>query len=60
MDNEILTAFLTSNQAAHDRLESKVDSLIADVAGLKVKAGVWGAPAGLLPVLLGMAYLALQ
>jgi hypothetical protein len=38
-----------------DRLEAKVDLCIKDIAGLKVKAGVWGALAGIVPVVLGLA-----
>lgn len=34
-----------------ERLEDKVDGLLIDVAMLKVKAGIWGAVAGLLPAL---------
>lgn len=32
-----------------ERVEDKVDGLLIDVAMLKVKAGVWGAVAGLIP-----------
>ena len=31
------------------RVEDKVEALLIDVAMLKVKAGVWGAVAGLIP-----------
>jgi len=33
-----------------DTLEKKVDVCIVDIAGLKVKSGIWGALAGLIPV----------
>lgn len=38
-----------------DRLEGKVDVCIKDIAGLKVKSGVWGAIAGMIPVTIGLA-----
>jgi hypothetical protein len=37
-----------------DRLEEKVDLCRTDIAGLKVKSGIWGGLAGLVPVLIGM------
>lgn len=36
------------------RLEEKVDMCIKDIAGLKVKSGVWGAIAGMIPVAIGI------
>ena len=44
-------------EARFDRLEDKVDDLSTSMAALKVKSGVWGALAGMLPVLLALAYL---
>jgi hypothetical protein len=35
------------------RVEDKVEALTIDVAMLKVKAGVWGATAGLIPASVG-------
>jgi hypothetical protein len=32
-----------------ERVEAKVEGLVIDVAMLKVKAGVWGATAGMIP-----------
>lgn len=37
-----------------DRMESKLDLCMVDIAGLKVKAGVWGALAGMVPVVVGL------
>ncbi len=36
-------------------LDHKMDKLIEDVAGLKIKAGIWGLIAGAIPVVLGLA-----
>lgn len=38
-----------------DRLETKVDLCIKDIAGLKVKSGIWGAIAGMIPVAIGLS-----
>ena len=45
-----------------NRLEAKVDLCITDIAGLKVKSGIWGALAGLVPatIALSMWVLSLQ
>ena len=43
-----------------DRIEAKVDLCVREVAGLKVKAGVWGALAGLVPVVLGLGMWAIS
>lgn len=43
-----------------ERLEDKVDSVMIDVAMLKVKAGIWGAVAGLIPASLALALIALN
>ena len=37
-----------------DRIESKLDLCIKDIAGLKVKSGIWGAIAGMIPVSIGL------
>ena len=37
-----------------DRIEDKLDVSIKDIAGLKVKSGVWGALAGLVPTTIGL------
>jgi hypothetical protein len=36
------------------RVEDKVEALLIDVAMLKVKAGVWGAVAGMIPAAVGV------
>jgi hypothetical protein len=33
-----------------NQLDGKMDLCIKDIAGLKVKSGVWGAIAGMIPV----------
>lgn len=45
-----------------DQLEKKVDSLIGavnkngnEISGLKVKSGIWGAIAGVIPVIIALA-----
>ena len=38
-------------------LYSKINRNSVDLAGVKVKSGVWGAIAGIIPVALGLAYL---
>jgi len=38
-----------------DRMEEKIDVCLIDIAGLKVKAGIWGALAGLVPTTIGLA-----
>ena len=43
-----------------DSLEGKVDKLVTDVAGLKVKAGIWGLIGGAIPVVIGVAYIILR
>ena len=35
-------------------IESKLTQILVDIATLKVKAGVWGGVAGLVPVVLGL------
>lgn len=43
-----------------DRMENKLDGCVVAIAGLKVKAGIWGAIAGLVPVLVGLGMMALS
>ena len=38
----------------HDNIDSKLTQIQVDIATLKVKAGVWGGIAGLVPVVLGL------
>ena len=40
------------------RVEDKVEALLIDVAMLKVKAGVWGAVAGLIPASVAVVLMA--
>ena len=42
-------------EGQYQGLDHKMDKLIMDVAGLKVKAGIWGLIAGAIPVVLGLA-----
>ena len=37
------------------RLEGKVENILVELAGLKVKAGLWGLAGAAIPVLLGLA-----
>lgn len=39
------------------RVEDKVETLLIDVAMLKVKAGVWGAVAGLIPASVAVVFM---
>ena len=41
------------------RVEDKVESILIDVAMLKVKAGVWGAVAGLIPASVAVIFMVL-
>lgn len=41
------------------RVEDKVEALLIDVAMLKVKAGVWGAVAGLIPASVAVIFMVL-
>lgn len=43
-----------------EKLDDKIDCVCTDVAGLKVKSGVWGALSGLIPVSLGALWLFLR
>jgi len=37
-----------------DRMEQKLDVCVVEIATLKVKSAVWGALAGLVPVVIGL------
>ena len=43
-----------------DKLEDKMDLTREDIAGLKVRAGIWGFMAGLIPPLIGLTMWALS
>ena len=43
-----------------DSLEEKMDLCRVEIAGLKVKSGVWGAIAGTIPVLVGVVMWAMS
>lgn len=53
--DELVLYRLNELAKAQDRLEEKVDVLLIDVAMLKVKAGAWGAIAGMVPASLAVA-----
>ena len=59
MTPDLIAFQLEQIQARLASIENKVDVLQTEVAGLKVKASVWGAGAGLLAVLttLGIQFL---
>lgn len=40
---------LSDLSTGQQRMEDKLEGLVVDVAMLKVKAGVWGAAAGMIP-----------
>ena len=44
----------------YESLDAKVDNLITSVAGLKVKAGVWGLIGAAIPVLIGLGIMAIR
>lgn len=44
----------------YERLNEKIDQVCLDVATVKVKAGVWGAIAGIIPAALVAFYLMLK
>ena len=44
----------------YGRMDSKIDKLAVDMAMLKVKSGVWGAIAGIIPAALVIIYLLLK
>ena len=40
-------------------LDGKIDQISVDIAGLKIKAGIWGAIAGAIPATVALLYLIL-
>lgn len=59
--NQQLT-FSLLNRLEHrfNRIDDKVDVLSTQVAKLSVKSSTWGALAGLIPVVLALAYLLIE
>jgi len=53
--DELILDMLIDLREQQRSTDEKVDLLRVDVAGLKVKAGIWGAVAGLVPVVIGLA-----
>lgn len=49
----------TENQNEHTKIRDKISTTNSDISALKVKAGVWGALAGVLPasIVAALAYL---
>ena len=45
---------LDEHDGKFSNIESKLTQIQIDIATLKVKAGVWGGIAGLVPVILGL------
>ena len=45
---------LDEHDGKFSNIESKLTQIQIDIATLKVKAGVWGGVAGLVPVILGL------
>lgn len=45
---------LNTLETQYQSLDRKIDKLIEDVAGLKVKAGVWGMLGGAIPIIIGL------
>jgi len=48
--NAVQDAVISMHKERLDGFEKKIDKLVEDVAGLKVKSGVWGAVGGALVV----------
>ena len=44
----------------YNELDKKVDKITVEIATLNVKAGVWGALAGAIPVVIGLAVIYLK
>jgi len=38
----------------YNRLDEKLDRVCIDIAGLKVKAGMWGLVGGAIPIIIGL------
>jgi len=53
--DELILDMLIDLREQQRSTDENVDLLRVDVAGLKVKAGIWGAVAGLVPVVIGLA-----
>jgi len=51
---------LDTFDARLDRHDEKLETLLVAVAGLRVKASIWGALAGLIPACLALAYLLIK
>lgn len=49
----VLDKLVTLGEDLH-RVEDKVETLLIDVAMLKIKAGAWGAVAGMIPAALAI------
>lgn len=47
--NDLVLYRLDELKAGYASMDEKIDALMIDVAMLKVKAGMWGAVAGLIP-----------
>lgn len=45
-DEKLLLALFARLEERFDRLEDKLDTARMDIAGLKIKASLWGASAG--------------
>jgi hypothetical protein len=45
---------------AIDGLDTKLTTVLTDIAVLKIKAGVWGLVGGLIPVTIGLVIMYLQ
>lgn len=41
-------------------IEKRLDRISVDIVGLKVRAGLWGALAGSIPLILGIAWKAIK
>jgi len=46
--------------SCYESLDKKIDTLMVEVAMLKVKAGVWGAIAGAIPAVMILTYFLLR
>ena len=46
---------LEKNTVEHNKIVEKLDIITAELITLKVKAGIWGAIAGSVPVIIGLA-----
>ena len=39
---------------AYEKLDEKLDKAMIEIAGLKIKSGIWGLIAGAIPVIIGL------